>query len=119
MWAQFAELGLLGLPFSRGRWRLRRRPGRDRASSWKLSDAALVVEPYLATVVMGGGLLRHAASAEQRARLIPAIAAGERTLAYAQVERQSRYSLNDVVTRAEPAGAGWRLDRGQEPGAAR
>ena len=69
----------------------------------------LVVEPYLACVVMSGALLRHLASPEQRARLVPEIAAGERVLAHAQVERQSRYSLNDVTTRAERDGAGWRL----------
>ena len=70
---------------------------------------ALVVEPYFATVVMCGGLLRHAASADQLAALVPGIAEGNRVLAYAQIERQSRYSLNDIQTRAEPDGAAWRI----------
>ena len=38
---------------------------------------ALALEPYLATVVLGGGFLRHGASEAQRAELIPQIAAGE------------------------------------------
>ncbi len=46
---------------------------------------------------------------EQRARLVPAIAAGEQIFAFAQVERQSRYSLNDVKTRATQDGSQWRL----------
>ena len=48
----------------------------------------LVVEPYLASVVLGGGLLRHAGSEEQKAALLPAIAGGETIVAFAQVERQ-------------------------------
>jgi alkylation response protein AidB-like acyl-CoA dehydrogenase len=70
---------------------------------------ALVVEPYFATAVIGAALLRHVATAEQRARLVPEIAAGERVLAYAQIERQSRNSLNDIKTRAVRSGDHWTL----------
>ncbi len=108
IWAQLAELGLLGLPFAEEDGGFGAGPV-EVALVMEAFGRALVVEPYLATVVICGGLLRHAASPEQRASLIPAIAAGERIVAYAQVERQSRYSLNDIETRAEPSGPSWRL----------
>ena len=70
---------------------------------------ALVVEPYFACVVLAGGVLRHTASPEQLAELVPGIADGSRLVAYAQAERQARWSLNDVATRAERDGDGWRI----------
>ncbi len=107
-WAQFAELGLLGLPFSEEDGGFGGGPV-EVALVMEAFGRGLVVEPYLATIVMAGGLLRRLASPEQRARLLPQIVAGERVLAYAQAERQSRYSLNDIMTRAESEGGGWRL----------
>jgi pimeloyl-CoA dehydrogenase small subunit len=71
---------------------------------------ALALEPYFATVVLGGGFLRHGGSAEQCADLIPRIAAGSLTFAFAHTERRSRYDLHDVETRAVRDGAGWVLD---------
>ncbi|HYZ61540.1 MAG TPA: acyl-CoA dehydrogenase, partial [Acetobacteraceae bacterium] len=108
MWAQFAELGLLGLPFAEADGGFGGGPV-EVALVMEAFGRGLVIEPYLASVVMSGALLRHLASAEQRARLVPEIAAGERVLAYAQTERQSRYSLNDVTTRAIRDGGAWRL----------
>jgi pimeloyl-CoA dehydrogenase small subunit len=67
----------------------------------------LVLEPYLTTVLLGGGLVRHGGDAAQRAEILPAIAAGKRLLAFAQAERQSRYDLADVATAARRAGGGW------------
>ncbi len=101
MWRQFAELGILGLPFAEADGGF----GGGAVETAIVMEAfgrALVVEPYFATVVMCGSLLRHLASDDQMAALVPVIAAGDRVLAYAQVERQSRYSLNDIQTRAEP-----------------
>jgi alkylation response protein AidB-like acyl-CoA dehydrogenase len=71
----------------------------------------LALEPYLATVVLAGSVLRLAGSAAQRARLVPHIAAGTATLALAHSERQARYDLRDVATSAVPvAGGGFVLD---------
>jgi alkylation response protein AidB-like acyl-CoA dehydrogenase len=61
-------------------------------------------------VVLAGGLLRHGASAEQRAELVPQIAAGELRLAFAHTERQSRYDVFDVATTAKRDGAAYVLD---------
>jgi pimeloyl-CoA dehydrogenase small subunit len=108
VWSQFAQLGLLGLPFAEQDGGF----GGGAVETAIVMEAfgrGLVVEPYLATVVISGALIRHLADAEQRARLVPPIAAGEQIYAYAQIERQSRYSLNDVKTRAERDGDHWRL----------
>jgi len=67
---------------------------------------ALVLEPYLATVVIGGGFLRHGGSAEQKAAQIPGIIDGSKTFAFAQLEKNSRYDLQDVSTTAKKKGAG-------------
>src|SRR6202047_4617997 len=71
---------------------------------------ALALEPFLATVVLCGGFLRHGGSAQQCADLIPSIADGGLTLAFAHTERHSRYDLTDIETRAVRDGAAWVLD---------
>jgi pimeloyl-CoA dehydrogenase small subunit len=71
---------------------------------------ALVLEPYLATVVISGGFLRHGGSAEQKAAQIPGIIDGSKTFAFAQLEKNSRYDLQDVSTTAKKKGAGWVID---------
>ena len=106
VWAQFAKLGLLGLPFEAGDGGF----GGSAVETMIVMEALgrkLVLEPYLATIVLGGGLLRHAADAEQRARLVPEIVAGTTTLAFAHSERQSRYELADVATKARQDGQDW------------
>ena len=71
---------------------------------------ALVLEPYLATVVIGGGFLRRGGSAEQKAAHIPGIIDGSKTFAFAQLEKNSRYDLQDVSTTAKKKGDGWVID---------
>lgn len=109
MWAKFAELGFLGLPFAEEDGGF----GGGPVETMILMEAfgrGLVLEPYLATVVLGGGFIRHGGSAAQKAALIPEIAAGNLKLAFAHTERQSRYDLNAVETTARRAGDGWVLD---------
>ena len=60
--------------------------------------------------MLGGGFLRHGGSAQQCADLIPRIADGSLTLAFAHTERHSRYDLSDIETRAMRDGAAWVLD---------
>jgi pimeloyl-CoA dehydrogenase small subunit len=71
---------------------------------------ALMLEPYLATVVIGGAFLRHGGSAAQKAAYIPSIIDGAKTFAFAQLEKNSRYDLNDVATTAKKKGNGWIID---------
>jgi alkylation response protein AidB-like acyl-CoA dehydrogenase len=70
----------------------------------------LALEPYLATVVLGGTAMRLAGGEEQKASMLPQIAEGELILAFAHGERQSRYDLTDVLTTAKPKGSGWVFD---------
>ena len=73
LWAQFAELGLLGLPFAEQHGGSAGGPV-ETMIVMEAFGRALALEPYLATVVMGGGFLRHGGSAEQCTDLIPKIA---------------------------------------------
>jgi pimeloyl-CoA dehydrogenase small subunit len=109
MWQQFAELGLLGLPFSEAQGGFGGTPVETMIVAESFGRA-LVVEPYFATIVLSGGLLRRAADPALQSELLPKIIAGELTLAFAHMERQSRYDLHDVTTIARPEGARYRLE---------
>ena len=109
LWAQFADLGLLGLPFSEAQGGFAGGP----VEAMIVAEAfgrGLVLEPYLATVVLCGGLLRRIADPALGDELIPGIIAGERLLALAHVERHSRYALDDVTTTARREGSRFRLE---------
>ncbi len=109
VWNKLAEQGLLGLPFSEDDGGF----GAGAVETMIVMEAlgkALLLEPYLATVVMGGGFLRRGGSAEQKAAHIPGIIDGSKTFAFAQLEKNSRYDLNDVATSAKKKGDGWVID---------
>jgi pimeloyl-CoA dehydrogenase small subunit len=112
LWAQYAELGLLGLPFAEPHGGSAGGPV-ETMLVMEAFGRALSLEPYFATVVLGGGFLRHGGSEALNAALVPEIAAGRLTLAFAHVERHSRWNLADVATKAERDGGGWRLDGGK------
>jgi pimeloyl-CoA dehydrogenase small subunit len=113
LWSQFAELGLLGLPIAEDFGGF----GGGAVEVMLLMQEfgrRLVVEPYLATVVLGGGAIRLAGSADQQGEILPAIADGSMKLAFAHYERQSRYDITDVMTEAKPApGGGFVLEGGK------
>jgi pimeloyl-CoA dehydrogenase small subunit len=109
LWAQYAELGLLGLPFAEHYGGSAGGPV-ETMIAMEAFGRALALEPFLATVVLGGGFLRHGGSAQQCADLIPKIADGSLTFAFAHTERHSRYDLSDIETRAVSDGAAWVLD---------
>jgi pimeloyl-CoA dehydrogenase small subunit len=105
LWQQYAELGLLAVPFAEEHGGL----GQGLTETMIVAEAfgrALAVEPYLATVVMSGGVLRHAGNGALLAELVPAIAEGKLTLALAHQERQARYDLADTATTARGDGKG-------------
>jgi pimeloyl-CoA dehydrogenase small subunit len=109
LWAQYAELGLLGLPFGEQYGGSAGGPV-ETMIAMEAFGRALALEPFFATVVLGGGFLRHGGNAEQCAALVPKILDGSLTLAFAQTERHSRYDLGDISTIAVPDGAGWVID---------
>lgn len=109
MWSRYAELGLLALPFAPEHGGL----GGCAVETMIVMEAfgkALILEPYFATVVLAGGIVRHGASEAQSAELIPAIAGGRLKLAFAYAEPQSRYDLSNVETRATKDVDGWVLN---------
>ncbi len=109
VWGKLAEQGLLGLPFSEDDGGF----GAGAVETMIVMEAlgkALLLEPYLATVVIGGGFLRRSGSAEQKAAHIPGIIDGSKTFAFAQLEKNSRYDLQDVATTAKKKGTGWVID---------
>ncbi|MBI3438196.1 MAG: acyl-CoA dehydrogenase family protein [Proteobacteria bacterium] len=108
-WATFAELGLLAAPLPEAFGGLGGGPI-DVAVVAEEFGKALVVEPYVPTVVLGGGALAYAGSAAQKDQHLNAIASGERVIAFAQAEPKSRWSLNDVSTTAKKDGAGYVLN---------
>jgi pimeloyl-CoA dehydrogenase small subunit len=109
MWASYAELGLLAIPFAEEHGGF----GGGPVETMIVMEAfgrSLALEPYLSTVVLGGGLLRNGGSEAQAAEHLPLVASGERLLAFAHTERQSRYDLFDVAATARRDGEGFVLD---------
>lgn len=107
-WKRLAELGVLGLPIAEAAG----------GAGGTAVDAMVVMEalgrgpvaaPYLASVILAGGLLDLAASAAQRARVLPGLAAGERLPVLAHAERAARYDLAHVATTAIRRGEGYVL----------
>jgi len=109
LWQRFAELGLLGLPFAESDGGF----GGSAVETMIVMESfgrGLVVEPFLASVVLGGGLVALTGSAAQKQAILPQLAAGKLLLAFAHGERQSRYGLSDVETTARRDGSGWVLN---------
>jgi pimeloyl-CoA dehydrogenase small subunit len=107
-WGSFAELGWLGVPF----------PEADGGFGGSAVDTmilmeqfgrGLVVEPFLASVVLAGGALRHAGTPEQKEAYLSGIIAGSRQGALAFAEPQSRFNLADLTTTAARADGGFVL----------
>lgn len=108
-WSKLAEQGLLGLPFSEDDGGF----GAGAVETMIVMESlgrALVVEPYLATVILGGGFLRHGGSTAQKEAHLAGIIDGSKTFAFAQLEKNSRYDLADVSTSAKKKGDGWIID---------
>ncbi|HEY2659840.1 MAG TPA: acyl-CoA dehydrogenase family protein [Caulobacteraceae bacterium] len=108
-WKAFAEeLGILGAPFSEDLGGL----GGGATENMIVMEEfgkALVIEPYLGTVVIGGGFLKHSGYAGA-ADLIGKIVGGEATFAFAYAEPQARYTWRDLKTTAKKDGAGYVLN---------
>jgi alkylation response protein AidB-like acyl-CoA dehydrogenase len=109
VWGAIAEMGLLGLPF----------PAEHDGFGGSAVDVmivmeaigeGLIVEPYLATVGLGGQFVARGGSPAQQRRLLPAIAQGKCRMAFAHTEAGARYGLAQVSLRARREGDGFVLD---------
>ena len=107
-WAQYAELGLLGLPFPEELGGLGG-GGVDVMAVMELVGEGLLLEPYWSTVVLCGGLIRDSAPRAMQAALLPEITAGRMQLALAAYEAGGRYDLAQVGCTAARTSDGWRL----------
>lgn len=108
-YAGLAEMGLLALPFAEEDGGFGG-GGVEMMIVMEALGRGLMVEPYFATVVLAGGVLRHGASAEQREAIVPGLVAGERICALAHNEAGlPRHTLEARAT-ATPSGDGWLLD---------
>jgi len=108
-WRQFAELGLLTAPLPEEHGGYGGGPV-ETMIVMKEFGAALVVEPYVSTVVVGGGLLVRDAATELQQEWLPRIAAGEAIIAFAFAEPHGGYGLSHVATRAKRRGGAWLLN---------
>ncbi|MCY1331069.1 Caffeyl-CoA reductase-Etf complex subunit CarC [compost metagenome] len=108
-WQAFAgELGILSAAFPESLGGL----GGGAVENQIVMEAigrSLVLEPYLSTVVLAGGLLRRAGGALAE-RFIPGIMAGDVRIAWAQSEVQARSCLHDIETRARREGDAYLLN---------
>ncbi|HZZ92902.1 MAG TPA: acyl-CoA dehydrogenase [Usitatibacter sp.] len=107
VWATFAELGLLGIPFAADDGGF----GGGAVDLMPVMEAfgeALVVEPFVPTL-MAGRLVARLGSPAARAQVIPAVIEGRMKLALAHAEHDARYDLASVEATATRDGSDWRL----------
>lgn len=102
-WALFAELGWLTVPYAED-------DGGFGGSAVDLTvmmeefGKAMLVEPFVATAVLAGGLISEQGSSEQKAELLPKIMEGKLQLACAYAEPGSRFNLANIKTSAKADG---------------
>ncbi len=105
-WQAMAELGWLGLAFGEAEGGF----GGNQIDVMLVMEEfgkGMVLEPFLASVVLGGGAVKRGGSAELREALLPGVIDGTHQLALAMSEEQSRFDLNDVLTSAREDGDHW------------
>jgi len=104
-WSTFAEMGLTGLVFPAEHGGF----GGGAVDLMGIMEAfgeALVVEPYLPTL-MGGLAVARSPLARS---ILPAVVEGKMKLAFAHAEKGARYDLGFVKTQARKAAEGWTLE---------
>ncbi len=108
-WSTMAELGWFALPFDEadggfGGTQI------DNMVVMEQIGRGLVLEPFFASVVLGGGVLKRGANSAQKAELVPGLIDGTRQLTLAYAEEQARFDLHDVTTTARSEGGGYVLN---------
>jgi len=108
LWKEMAELGWVGIPF----------PESHGGADMGLAEMAVVLEelgrklapePFLSNCLLAGQVILRAGSEAQQQAWLPGLVEGEKLLALAHQEPNSRFDLAAVATRAERDGDGWRL----------
>ncbi len=109
MWRHYSDMGLLALPFAEKHGGLSGSPVETMILMEEFGRA-LTLEPYVATIVLAGGVLRHAGSDEQIERLAERIMPGAFTLALAHDESDAEGNFRQVETIARQSEGAWRID---------
>ncbi|MBB4395749.1 acyl-CoA dehydrogenase family protein [Bradyrhizobium sp. ERR14] len=107
-WKVFAELGLLAAPFSEDAGGLGGGPLSTMIVMQEFGRH-LVVEPFVETVVLAGGLIEQLGTSEQKQGFIPGIIDGSRIWSLAWTERASRFDFANVATKARREGGDYVL----------
>ncbi len=109
IWKALAtELGMLGASFSEDHGGLGG-GALENALIMEELGKVIAIEPYLQTVVIGGGALKAVGGAQADA-VIPEIIAGNVIIGFAYAEPQGRYDLANIRTTAKKDGAGYVLN---------
>ena len=114
LWTRLAEMGVLGLPFAEEDGGMGAGPVEVGIVAAELGRV-IAAEPFLTSVVLAGGVVAAAGSADQRRELLGPLAAGECVLALAHAEPGSRWSPYASAVTATGAGAAWTLRGVKEP----
>jgi alkylation response protein AidB-like acyl-CoA dehydrogenase len=109
VWRRMGEFGWLGLPLSEAAGGMGGSPA-DIMVLAEQMGRALVVEPWIASVLLAGRLVDRLGSDEQRTRVLGPLIAGEAFLGFAHLEADARFELAHVQTAARRQGDGWVLD---------
>ena len=109
VWQGFASLGLLGVPFP-DEYGGFGGGGVETMLVMQALGRHLVLEPYLSTVLLAGGLVDLGAADWQKKILLPGIVDGSLLLAFAHSEPEARYDLGYVATRARADGNNWVIE---------
>ena len=102
IWGELAELGVIGALFTEAQGGFGG-AGFDISVVFEELGRAGVVEPFLDTAILGGGLIAALGNDDQQA-LVEEVISGGLQLAFAHGEPTSRYDLNHVTTTAKTAG---------------
>ena len=107
-WAQFAQMGLIGLPLSAEHGGFGG-GAVDLIGVMEAFGEALVVEPYMATA-LAARLVERGASPAQKEALLPGVVDGSAKLALAHFEKGGRYAVDTLQSKAARKGAQWLLE---------
>jgi alkylation response protein AidB-like acyl-CoA dehydrogenase len=105
-WGSMADLGWLGLAFDEEDGGF----GGNQIDTLVLMEQfgkGLVLEPFLANIVLGGGIIKRAASPAIKESIIPSLMEGKLQITLAYAEEQSRFDIEDVATAAREEDGGF------------